>query len=137
MLRMTGEQMSSITIILVWSLVAHLIADWLLQNDWIARNKSRLSHPAMYVHGLIHLFCLLIILPIWAAAIVSILHVLIDTRKPLIWWGCFFKQTSEGGTTSPLAIWRDQVLHLVILAIMSFIIGIYAAPSGLLAFLAR
>jgi hypothetical protein len=134
---MIGECMSSITIILVWSLVAHLVADWLLQNDWMAKNKSNLSHPAAYVHGLIHMLCLLIILPLWAALIVAIIHVLIDTRKPLLWWSRFYRQTMEGGVSSPLAIWRDQVLHLVILAIMAVIVGLYAAPAGLLALLAR
>ena len=28
------------------ALAAHLVADWLLQNDWMALNKSNLRHPA-------------------------------------------------------------------------------------------
>ena len=35
-------------------LVAHLVADWLLQNDWMAVNKKDLRHPAGWVHALIH-----------------------------------------------------------------------------------
>ena len=27
-------------------LVAHLAADWVLQNDWMVRNKLSLRHPA-------------------------------------------------------------------------------------------
>ena len=34
-------------------LVAHLVADWILQNDWMARNKMKLSHPAAWVHSTI------------------------------------------------------------------------------------
>ena len=28
------------------ALMLHLIADWLLQNEWMAVKKLRLSHPA-------------------------------------------------------------------------------------------
>ena len=35
-------------------LVAHLVADWLLQNDWMALNKMNLRHPAGWVHAAIH-----------------------------------------------------------------------------------
>jgi hypothetical protein len=37
--------------------VAHLVADWLLQNNWMAKNKSSLVHPAAWVHALIHASC--------------------------------------------------------------------------------
>ena len=33
------------------ALVAHLVADWLLQNDWMAHQKTSLSHSAAWVHG--------------------------------------------------------------------------------------
>ena len=39
-------------------LVAHLVADWILQNDWMALNKTKLWHPAGYVHAGIHALCL-------------------------------------------------------------------------------
>lgn len=31
--------------LLVWGIVAHLIADWLLQNDWMAVNKAERRSP--------------------------------------------------------------------------------------------
>ena len=40
------------------ALVAHLVADWLLQNDWMAHHKCKLSHPAAWVHGGIHALAL-------------------------------------------------------------------------------
>ncbi len=81
------------TTILVWAIIAHAIADWLLQNEWMAKNKTSLRHPAGYVHGLIYMICLMGVYPFWAALIVSITHILIDTRKPLQWWRRIFKRT--------------------------------------------
>jgi hypothetical protein len=126
--------MSLTTTVLVWSIIAHLVADWLFQNDWMANNKNSLLHPASYVHGLVHLIFLLAVFPFWAALIVSLTHVIIDTRKPLLWWRRFYKQNSDGDVSSPIFMWEDQVLHILILAIMSIIIGKYSAPSFLLTF---
>lgn len=125
------------TTILVWSIVAHTLADWLLQNDWMANNKTNLLHPAAYVHGLIHLVCLLIVFPIWAALIVALIHILLDTRKPLLWWRRFYKRTTDGDVPNPVAIWEDQALHLMILAVMSIIVANFSTPSIILAFLAK
>ena len=38
--------------------VAHLVADWLFQNDWIARNKISLRHPAAWIHAAIRALAL-------------------------------------------------------------------------------
>jgi len=35
-------------------LMLHLVADWLLQNEWMAVNKVRFMHPAAWIHGSIH-----------------------------------------------------------------------------------
>lgn len=31
---------------LVWGGLAHLVADWLLQTEWMVRHKADLRHPA-------------------------------------------------------------------------------------------
>jgi hypothetical protein len=115
------------TDLLLWGIVIHLFCDWILQNDWQARNKSSLKHPAAYVHSGIHLAGLSLLVffgvPWYFPVIVAITHILIDTRKPLAWWRSFFKQTTEGPVALDVALWSDQVAHITVLAIVALIIG--------------
>jgi hypothetical protein len=84
------------------ALVLHLVGDWLLQNDWMARNKFRLSHPVLG----------------WAGGLVlGIVHLLIDTRVPLQWWSRIFRQTTTGEMGTHVAIWCDQILHVATIAV--------------------
>ncbi len=122
---------------LVWAIIAHAIADWLLQNEWMAKNKTSLRHPAAYVHGLIYMICLMGVFPLWAAFIVSITHILIDTRKPLLWWRKIFKRTPNAEEDTLVALGEDQALHLVILAVMAIIVSSYSSPSILLNLLGK
>ena len=46
--------MTDTVLVLAWLVLAHLIADFVLQNDWIAINKAtggRLGWAALNVHG--------------------------------------------------------------------------------------
>ncbi|HET7089770.1 MAG TPA: DUF3307 domain-containing protein [Anaerolineae bacterium] len=96
--------------------VAHLFADWLLQNDWMARNKISLRHPAAWVHGAIHALLLGLALGWPAGLALGIVHMLIDTRLPLSWWQRVYHQTGDGPYARHVAIWADQVLHIVFVA---------------------
>ena len=100
------------------ALVWHLVADWLLQNEWM-QNKTNLLHPAAWVHSGIHLLGLLVLFPTWLALLVGLSHLLIDTRKPLIWWRTFFRQTQDPSNPASMhvAFWGDQVAHIAIIAI--------------------
>jgi hypothetical protein len=97
--------------------IAHLIADWLFQNDWMAKNKSKFFHPATWVHALIHAILLGIALGWLGGIVLGLVHILIDTRAPLNWWRGFFRQTSDGPYAILTAVWADQVLHLVAIAV--------------------
>lgn len=97
--------------------IAHLIADWLFQNDWMAKNKSKIFHPATWVHALIHAILLGIALGWLGGIVLALVHILIDTRAPLNWWRAVFRQTSDGPYGVLTAVWADQVLHLVTIAI--------------------
>lgn len=103
----------------------HWIADWILQNDWMARNKSSLFHAASWVHSGIHLIGLLVIFyPIWWVAVfIGVTHILIDTRLPLVWWRKFYRQTTIGDVALHVALWGDQVAHITVLAIAALLIG--------------
>ena len=98
-------------------LVAHLIADWILQNDWMAKNKTSLRHPAAWTHAAIHALCLGIALGWLAGLVLGITHLLIDTRVPVAWWIRVFKKSDQVPEAVSIAIWLDQTFHIVCIAI--------------------
>lgn len=114
----------TVTELLVWGIVAHLVGDWLLQNEWMAVNKIKIRSVAGPVHALIHFLLLLLVwgLPV-AALTVAFLHWLIDLRFVLAWWRKTFRQTTEGDMGVHVAIWGDQVLHILVLAVVAAIWG--------------
>ncbi len=99
------------------ALVAHLIADWVLQNDWMARHKSSLRHPAAWVHAGIHGVCLGLALGWWGGVVLAFAHLLIDTRVPVAWWIQHFKRSQQAPEAGTIAIWLDQTFHIVCLAL--------------------
>ena len=128
--------------LLVWGIVLHLIADWPLQNDWMANNKMYLrTSYAGYVHASIHGLLLAIIFG-WAAIFLAVVHLLIDTRRPVIWWSKLVKQTPPQGTLLEtenlegednrlvflydmgleVRIWTDQVFHIFTLAVAALVV---------------
>ncbi len=105
-------------------LLAHLIADWLLQNDWMARNKRSVLHPAAWVHAGIQSMCLGIALGPIAGIVLGGIHLLVDTRIPMRWWQRVFRQTTEGEVALHVAIWEDQVIHIVTIGIWVALVGL-------------
>lgn len=99
------------------ALVAHLIADWVLQNDWMARHKSSLRHPAAWVHAGIHGVCLGLALGWLGGVLLAFAHLLIDTRVPVAWWIQHFKRSQHAPEAGSIAIWLDQTFHIVCLAV--------------------
>ena len=97
--------------------VAHLVADWLFQNNWMAQHKHKLPHPAAWVHGAIHGLCLWWALDWRAGVVLGLVHMLIDTRIPLGWWMRTFKDSAEVPEARSIAVWADQVLHIATIAI--------------------
>jgi hypothetical protein len=94
-------------------LIAHLIADWLLQNEWMAINKVKVGHPAGIFHAWVHGLLFLNFFPPLIALVLAIAHYLIDLRFALVWWRETFEQTTEGVFAPHVAIWQDQVVHIV------------------------
>lgn len=98
--------------------LAHLVADWLLQNDWMAQNKSNLRHPASWAHAAVHAAALSLALNWQAGLVLGLIHLLIDTRIPLSWWQQWVvRHDGNGVTTVHVSIWADQTLHFVSIAL--------------------
>ncbi len=123
--------------LLLWGIIAHLAADWPLQNDWMAGNKANLKHPAAWVHSGIHVLFLSLIFG-WAAFALGLVHMLIDTRKPLQWWSRLMRQTKPGehylmlradegipiyDMGTEVRIWTDQVFHILCIAAAALVIA--------------
>lgn len=98
-------------------LVAHLVADWVLQNDWMARNKTSLRHPAAWTHAAIQAMCLALALGWQAGLVLGAIHLLIDTRVPVAWWIRVFKKCGQAPEAGGIAIWLDQTLHILCIAV--------------------
>ena len=87
----------------------------------MALNKVSLRHPAAWVHSGLQLLGALLVFPIWAALLLAVTHLLIDTRRPLCWWRCIMRQAQGGPIFLPLSIWQDQVAHVACLAVVALL----------------
>lgn len=111
--------MQTATELLLWAIVAHLVADWMFQTDWMAIHKMDLRHPAAWTHAAIHVLFLWLVFPWYLALFVGVTHLLIDTRRPLMWWMKVVKQMRTGPQMVIVEIWLDQVFHITVLALVA------------------
>lgn len=128
--------------LMVWGLVAHLIADWPLQNDWMANGKAypwwrdegpwsiasvwRDTAPG-FVHATIHFVCLGIVFGSGPALALAVAHYLIDLRFPVAWWSRLMRQTQPSGDGFDVGLevrfWTDQVFHIACIAVASLVVA--------------
>jgi hypothetical protein len=110
-----------------WLCIAHFVGDWVLQNDWMAREKGR--HPtgaACLLHCLIYTAAVSSFYiaatasagpsfwrPLLFAAIIFTSHWLIDGLHLAERWGMLFVQ-SPG---PPVRTVVDQTMHIAVLAL--------------------
>jgi len=107
-----------IEVVILAGLMAHIIADWFFQNDWMAVNKTNWKHPAGYIHAGIHFFLLSGAFPVTLAALLGISHFIIDLRFPLEWWRRFMGQALPGNPfIDQIKIWQDQAAHVLCIMI--------------------
>lgn len=129
------------TVLLVWGIVAHLVADWLTQNEWVALHKMLRRtptssvfdrHPSAYVHGTIHAAVQVLVFPPAVALAIGFVHLLIDTREPVIGWAKLIHQTTPDEQSVPedclsigqaITIAADQVWHVAVIAVAAFVVA--------------
>lgn len=118
---MTGARGFTPSERLLRGIVAHLVADWLLQSDWMARHKEKPGHPAGILHALIHVEALSFAFPIGWALLLGVVHYVIDLRFALRGWRKLIGQTTDPANpvSMHVAIWTDQVAHILTIAIVA------------------
>ena len=97
---------------------AHLIGDYLLQNDWMALNKKQSSWHCL-AHVIVYLlpFCCVGLLW-WQIALIGLQHFLQDRTGFVVW---FMKvKGSEKFANGPCAPWSiivmDNIIHILFIA---------------------
>lgn len=119
--------------LMVWGLVAHLIADWPLQNDWMANNKALPWRPSIaglapaFTHATIHGVFAGAVFGYWPGMALALVHLFIDTRKPVVWWSQFVRQTQPSGNGYDVGLevrfWTDQVFHIACIAVAALVVA--------------
>ncbi len=105
--------------------VAHLIGDFILQNEWMAVNKKNRSFACM-VHTLVYLVpFLLSYLQWWQILLIGIQHFIQDRTEFIFWWGRVWKRT-DLKRWNGLPLFVDQAFHVVWIEIV-----ILAGEKGL------
>ena len=111
--------------IFTWLIIGHLVGDWMLQNDWMARGKAqRFFTQAILVHCTVYTLAILITL--WFATtssklnppyltfilVIFISHWLIDAGNLAARWVRWLRQSR----LLFVRIMVDQTMHVLILA---------------------
>ncbi len=116
----------------IWLLIGHLLGDWLLQNDWMARGKKQallslagMAHCALYSAVIVAIlwfagdqahsraFCV----PLGITVFVS--HWLIDGADVAARWMRFYRQSN----LEMVRVMVDQTLHNLVLAWAALLSG--------------
>jgi hypothetical protein len=117
------------TALLIKLLIAHVLGDFVLQPDrWVERKKKK-KHRSIhfYLHGLVHLVSLLILLEFklsyWLSIVIIVMsHLVID----------LIKLNLDKRINPRLLFAADQLLHLLIIALVVYIYYPFTLDFGLL-----
>jgi hypothetical protein len=109
---------------MTWGLfIAHLIGDYILQNDWMAQNKKKHSlHCAIHVatYMLPFLFCGL---DWWQLLAIAVQHYVLD-RTMFVGWFMEFKGSKQfrDGALAPWSwVVMDNILHILWIALVVWV----------------
>lgn len=97
--------------------IAHVVGDFLLQNEWMAMNKRK-SFWACFVHVLVYLIPFLFSsLTWWQLLLIGATHFLQDHTDFIFWWMRNYKRVPQAHWgIIPLLV--DQGFHLLAIEII-------------------
>jgi len=117
-----------------WLLLGHLLGDWLLQNDWMARGKREglftlagMAHFATYTAAILTALWLFndreinLVTSLTTGVSVFVSHWLIDATDIVQRWMRFYGQ-SDG---EMMRVMVDQTLHLLALGLLITIFPLF------------
>lgn len=124
---------------LVYGIILHFVGDYVLQNEWMAANKTRHSFPAL-VHATIYSLPFLWICPSEYWLILWSTHFFIDRYRLAVIWIQFynfgynrngdkkftFNEKSNNGYNIHQPIWLTTWLAIIIDNTMHVIINSYS-----------
>ncbi len=111
-----------------WLLIGHLVGDWILQNDWMARGKRA---GLLTLPGAVHVaICTVTTMgALWLSGVpksltwylgagmaILVSHWLIDSGNGAGWWARLYRQSR----LESVRIGVDQSLHLLVLALIAW-----------------
>ena len=117
---------------LAWLMAGHLIGDYLLQNKWMAVNKT-VKPTVLLVHSAVYTAAVWLVslgaggLNWPCALLIFVGHVLLDNRKFVSWW-CKYVTQSE--PSQNLAMITDQTWHIVILLLACLLKGVLSGGAA-------
>lgn len=109
-----------------WLLIGHLVGDFLLQTDSMARYKAQswswmLRHVGIYLAVMAVLVGVYVLnhpLPFWVVGAVLLFiggtHIILDRREFTLWW---MRRIGISADLAWLSIVADQAFHLLVLAV--------------------
>ena len=110
-----------------WLLVGHLVGDFLLQTDGMAKYKAQswtwmLRHVGLYLALMalvLGVYSLRTPVPLWALGLallfIAVTHIILDRREFTLGWMRLIGITSDLGW---LTIVADQVFHVLVLVVV-------------------
>lgn len=117
-----------------WLLLGHLVGDWLLQNDWMAKGKTR---SLLNLAGTVHftIYTTIIIGALWLSgvrdkdlgfylvisAIMFVSHWLVDATRLADRWMRLYRQSDLQWVRMVV----DQTFHILILAAITYLVLIW------------
>jgi hypothetical protein len=101
--------------------IAHLVGDFILQNEWMAANKRKSSLVCL-LHVLVYVLPFLLTgLVWWQIILIGTTHFLQDRSGFVFWWVRFYKRVPEKHWgIIPLMV--DQGFHLLTIE-MAILLG--------------
>ena len=92
--------------------IAHLIGDFILQNDWMA-GKKKGSHLVCLIHVLVYLIPFLFCsLKWWQIVLIGLQHFAQDRSEFVLWWLKKWKRVHPD-YWKELPLYVDQSFHFV------------------------